>query len=169
MKTSETPDAVDAVTAAWRAARPDLDPSPLEAVGRVIVLASHLERGVEAALKPHGLSLGQFDILATLRRQEAGMSPSQLLEKVVLTSGGMTSRLDRLESAGWIARKPDPADRRGVQVMLTAAGKKVIDKATDTRFTQAAGAMPPLSATETAQLTKLLRRWLVSLEQASAG
>jgi DNA-binding MarR family transcriptional regulator len=163
MKT-DPPDTVDAVIDGWRTSRPDLDASPLELVGRVIVLAGHLERGVDAALKPHGLVLGQFDILATLRREGAGMTPSQLLQRVVLTSGGMTNRLDRLEASGWIARRADPADRRAVVVELTAAGKKVIDAATATRLTQAADALPLLTPTESHQLTRLLRRWLVTLE-----
>src|SRR5262249_51988798 len=61
-------DVIDELLAGWRDARPDLDPSPLAVVGRVIVLAQHLEVSVEAALAKHGLRLGQFDILATLRR-----------------------------------------------------------------------------------------------------
>src|SRR5262249_36369487 len=89
-------DVVDRLIKQWREARPDLDPSSLDVVGRVIVLAQHLERGVEIALERHGLSLGQFDILATLRRhgKKGGLTPSQLLESVMLSSGGMTARLD---------------------------------------------------------------------------
>src|SRR5206468_273898 len=118
----ETPDVIDRLIAAWREARPDLDPSPLEVVGRVIVLAQHLERSVELALEKHGLALGQFDILATLRRHgpKGGLSPSQLLESVMLSSGGMTARLDKLAQAGLIYRKADPGDRRVVKIELTA-------------------------------------------------
>src|SRR3954447_27007648 len=103
----DTPDAIDRMIAAWRAARPDLDPSPLEVVGRVIVLAQHLERSVELALEKHGITLGEFDILATLRRHgpKGGLTPSQLLESVMLSSGGMTARLDRLSLAHLIYRK----------------------------------------------------------------
>src|SRR5471030_915741 len=124
-----SPDAIDALLAAWERARPDLDPSPLGLVGRVLVLAQHLQKSVETALAKHGLTLGQFDILATLRRSETGLTPTSLLESVVLSSGGMTSRLDKLEGAGWIARKPDPDDRRGVIVELTKRGRKLIDAA----------------------------------------
>src|SRR5947199_4572965 len=100
----DTPDAIDRMIAAWRAARPDLDPSPLEVVGRVIVLAQHLERSVETALERHHLTLGQFDILATLRRNgpKGGLTPTQLLESVALSSGGMTARLDRLADDGLV-------------------------------------------------------------------
>ena len=160
------PDTVDALVAAWRRVRPDLDGRPLEVVGRVIVLAKHLERSVEAALEPHKLSLGQFDILGTLRRQDGGMTPSQLLQSVVLSSGGMTNRLDRLEQAGWVVRQADPADRRGVVVVLTPAGRQAIDAATDTRFAEAAASLPQLTPKETEQLAELLRRWLHGVEAA---
>jgi DNA-binding MarR family transcriptional regulator len=155
-------DAIDRVIADWTRVRPDLDPSPLALVGRVLVLARHLERSAEEALKKHGLTFGQFDILATLRRQEpdGGLNPTQLCANVALTSGGMTSRLDRLEEAGWIARKADPNDRRGVVVVLTSKGRKLIDAATATRFEAANVSLPKLSSIERAKLAGSLRTWL---------
>jgi DNA-binding MarR family transcriptional regulator len=156
-------DVVDRLLSQWRTARPDLDCSPLEVVGRIIVLAQHLERNVEAALEKHNLSLGQFDILATLRRhgKKGGLTPTQLLESVVLSSGGMTARLDALAEAGYIARKPNPDDRRMVVIELTSKGRRVIDNATRTRFAEAKSSLPTsLSETELATLTGLLRRWL---------
>lgn len=159
---SRPTDPVEPLLAAWRAARPDLDPAPLGVIGRVLVLARRLERQVDAALAPHALTLGQFDILATLRRHapDGGLTPKALLRSVVLSSGGMTSRLDRLEDAGFITRSADPDDRRGVVVHLTAKGRNVIDAATATRFADAEAALAPLSAAERKQLTSLLRKWL---------
>lgn len=159
---SSSQDAVDRLIAKWRAARPDLDPSPLETVGRVIVLAQHLERSVEGALEKHGLALGQFDILATLRRngKKGRLTPTQLLESVMLSSGGMTARLDALAEAGLICRKPNPDDRRMVVIELTAKGRRVIDLAARTRFKEAKESLPTLNETELAALTGLLRRWL---------
>jgi DNA-binding MarR family transcriptional regulator len=160
---ADADDVIARMLAGWRAARPDLDPSPLAVVGRVIVLARHLEASVEAALAPHGISLAQFDILATLRRHgpAGGLSPGELCRsQMLVSSGSMTNRLDRLERDGLIARKPDPADRRGVVVELTAKGRKRIDAATATRFAEAAGAMPPLTPAETAELAGYLGRWL---------
>ncbi len=159
------PDVVDRLLAQWRTARPDLDSSPLEVVGRVIVLAQHLERSVETSLEKHNLSLGQFDILATLRRhgKKGGLTPTQLLESVVLSSGGMTARLDAVADAGYIARKPSPHDRRMVVIELTSKGRRAIDNATKTRFAEAKTSLPALSETELATLTGLLRRWLAEV------
>lgn len=161
----ETPDAIDRMLAAWRTARPDLDPSPLEVVGRVIVLAQHLERSVELALERHGITLGEFDILATLRRHgpKGGLIPSQLLESVMLSSGGMTARLDRLARLGLVYRKADKDDRRKVLIELTAKGRRVIDAATKTRFQEAAAALPPLTGLEMKLFVGLLRRWLAQV------
>jgi DNA-binding MarR family transcriptional regulator len=156
------PDTIDELLAAWQVTRPDLDPSALGLVGRVLVLAEHLKRSVEKALAAHHLTLGQFDILATLRRngRRGRLTPTQLLQAVVLSSGGMTSRLDKLEASGLIERKPDPSDRRGVVVTLTAKGRKVIDAATLTRFREAQASLPPLTAEQSQQLVNLLRLWL---------
>lgn len=158
-------DVVDRLVAKWREARTDLDPSPLEVIGRVIVLAQHLERNVESALEKHKLTLGQFDILATLRRngRKGGLTPTQLLESVVLSSGGMTARLDALADAGYICRKPKPEDRRMVMIELTAKGRRAIDNATRTRFAEAKDSLPPLDAAEMATLTGLLRKWLAQV------
>lgn len=160
-----TGDVVDRLLEQWKAARPDLDPSPLEVVGRVLVLAQHLERSAECALERNKLTLGQFDILATLRRhgKKGGLTPTRLLESVVLSSGGMTARLDALAEAGYISRKPSPDDRRMVVIELTASGRRAIDKATKTRFAEAKDSLPSLNAAEMTTLTGLLRRWLAEV------
>jgi DNA-binding MarR family transcriptional regulator len=158
-------DQIDEMNAAWARELPDLDPSALGVVGRVIVIAQHLEKSVNAALTPFGLSLGQFDILATLRRQGAAgrMTPTQLMKSVMLSSGGMTNRLDRLEAAGWIRREADPDDRRGVVVGLTPSGRALIDEAASARFEEARASLPDLGKAEMKQLEGLLRRWLLEL------
>lgn len=124
-------DYVDRLVSAWRQRDPELDVSSLEVAGRLLRAAIHVERAREAALLPHGLSLGDYDVLATLRRMsgDSGVNPKDLSGSALITSGAMTSRLDRLESAGLVERRPDPSDRRGVQVHLTAAGRRTADRA----------------------------------------
>jgi DNA-binding MarR family transcriptional regulator len=161
-------DRIDRMTEQWRRVRPDLDPGALDVVGRVLVLAQFLDKSVNEALAQHDLSLGQFDILATLRRDggETGLTPTQLMRSIALSSGGMTNRLDRLEQAGLIAREPDPGDRRGVVIRLTRKGTHLIDQATETRFAEAKGSLPPLTKHEMKDLAGLLQKWLAAYGEA---
>ncbi len=156
-------DIIDRMNEKWREVRPDLDPGPLEVVGRVLVLAQYLERSVNEALAKHELSLGQFDILATMRRR-GKLTPTQLMESVMLSSGGMTNRLDRLEEAGLIRREADLEDRRGVVVGLTRKGKELIDLATESRFAEAKSSLSPLGVREVRELSSLLRTWVEHAE-----
>jgi DNA-binding MarR family transcriptional regulator len=124
-------DEVDRLVDAWQRQRPDLDVTPMHVLSRVTRLAHHLARARRAVFAEHGLEVWAFDVLAALRR--AGppyeLSPGQLLRETLVTSGTMTNRLDRLETRGLLARFPDPADRRGVVVRLTAAGRRQVDAA----------------------------------------
>jgi DNA-binding MarR family transcriptional regulator len=165
---NDTEDTIDRIVSEWRFALPNLDPSPLEVVGRVLVLAQRLEERVGAALGEHNLTLGQFDILATLRRKgpRGELSPSELLKNVALSSGGMTARLDKLEEAGLIKRKPDLIDRRMLVIELTERGERLIDAAAASRFAEARDSLPPFNSSELKSIEDLLRRWLSALEES---
>ena len=76
----------------------------------------------------------------------------------MLTSGAMTNRLDRLEDAGLVERRPDPDDRRSLSVKLTERGKELVDKALEIRFEHANQALASLSESERSQLVGLLRK-----------
>lgn len=124
-------DSVDRIVQAWRDTDPQLDSSSLEVVGRLVLCASYHERAVLGALKQFGLSIADFDVLNTLRRvgDAHGSRPADMARFSLITTGAMTSRLDRLERSGLIRRLPDPADRRGVLVRLTAQGSRVARQA----------------------------------------
>lgn len=115
----------------WAAARPDLDTAAMEVFGRVFRLARAMGDRMEKAYERFGISRGEFDALATLRRsgEPYTLSPRQLSATLMLTTGGMTGRLDKLERAGLLRRSPDPHDRRGLQVTLTERGLELIDEA----------------------------------------
>jgi DNA-binding MarR family transcriptional regulator len=120
-------DSVDRIVDAWRVRDPHLDSSTLEVVGRLLLCANHFERTASTVLQRFGLTVADFDVLNTLRRvgDRRGTKPSELARSALITTGAMTSRLDRLEGAGLIRRTPDPTDRRGVLVCLTAPGSKL--------------------------------------------
>jgi DNA-binding MarR family transcriptional regulator len=122
---------VDRIVADVRALYPTLDAEGLPIVGRVLRLAQMFQAQREEQLARFGLTVADFDVLASLRRRSAAgpLNVRDLHRTVMLSSGGMTKRLDRLESAGWLARRPDPTDRRGVLIDLTPAGLQVIDEA----------------------------------------
>lgn len=121
-----TKDHVDAIVELWNDREPDLDVASLHVVGRLLRVAAEVNRVREGALKPFRVTVGDFDVLATLLRMSgpAGLNAKHLSNSALITSGAMTTRLDRLERAGLIERRPDPDDRRGVLVRLTGRGRK---------------------------------------------
>jgi DNA-binding MarR family transcriptional regulator len=124
-------DEVDGLVAGWQAERPDLDTEPLQVFSRVWRLAKHLDGVRRRAFADHGLEPWGFDVLSALRRQGPPyqLSPGALLRATLVTSGTMTNRIDRLTQAGLVDRLPDPADKRGVLVRLTARGESAVDAA----------------------------------------
>ena len=124
-------DEVDEIVAAWRLERPDLDVAPLQVMSRVSRLAALLDERRAAAFVEHGLQAHEFDVLAALRR--AGdpfeLTAGELSALTHVTSGTMTSRLDRLTSRRLVSRHPDPDDGRLVRVRLTATGRRHLDAA----------------------------------------
>ncbi|MEO3973881.1 MarR family transcriptional regulator [Streptomyces sp. CAU 1734] len=127
----QPPDAVDAIVGQWAEVRPDLDTGPMAVYGRIHRISRAMSDLMEREYKRYGLNLGEFDVLATLRRsgEPYTLSPRQLSATLMLTTGGMTGRLDRLEKAGMLTRNPDPLDRRGLRVTLTERGLAVADEA----------------------------------------
>jgi DNA-binding MarR family transcriptional regulator len=124
-------DSVDRIIQAWAQRDPRVDARPLEVVGRLLLCAEHCKRDLVAALRPFDLSFADFDVLNTLRRRgdQQGTNPSDLAASSLITTGAMTSRLDRLERAGLIERTPDPADGRGIRVRLTTRGERLAEQA----------------------------------------
>ena len=158
-------DGVDDILDQWRAERPELDHSPIGIVGRVSRLARELEERLEPIYREHGLEPGWHDVLATLRRTGPPyrMRPTDLTATMMLTSSGTTKRLDKLESAGLIAREPDPGDRRGTLIVLTDEGHRVIDATTPDHLKNEAELLSALSADEQATLADLLRKLRLGL------
>jgi DNA-binding MarR family transcriptional regulator len=124
-------DEVDEIVAAWRRERPDLDVEPLQVLSRVSRLADVLDERRADAFVEHGLQAHEFDVLAALRRsgEPFELTAGELCALTHVTSGTMTSRLDRLGNRKFVSRHPDPTDGRLVRVRLTPLGRKRVDSA----------------------------------------
>lgn len=161
-----TEDYVDHILHQWARERPDLDVSPMGVIGRLSRLTRHLERSIEETWQAHGLGVGGFDVLAALRRsgKPYRLSPTELYNSLLISSGAMTNRIDRLEQQGLVSRAPDPHDRRSVLVALTPKGKKTIDTAVSEHTTREHNLLSALNASERKKLAELLRKLSVSFE-----
>ncbi|MDX3572642.1 MarR family winged helix-turn-helix transcriptional regulator [Streptomyces sp. ID05-47C] len=165
---AERKDPVDAIVEQWAAERPDLDTTAMEVFGRVSRLARAMGDRMEKAYAGLGISRGEFDVLATLRRsgEPYTLSPRQLSATLMLTTGGMTGRLDKLERAGLLRRSPDPHDRRGLQVTLTEQGLAVVEEAVGAGLAvQTEALTAALDAERADQLAGLLRELLLATER----
>jgi DNA-binding MarR family transcriptional regulator len=163
-------DHVDFVVAQWAQVMPSIDASSMEIFGRMARVEKHLERVRSLALAPFGFKEGEFDVLATLRRSGAPyrLTPTELYRSLLITSGAMTNRLVRLESAGMVERISDERDRRSVQVALTGLGKALIDEAVVTHTEVQNSVLAPLSAEQRITLAGLLKLVLSNLPGESA-
>lgn len=158
-------DAVDAITAQWHAVRPDLDTAPMAVFGRIYRITKAMGDAMEQTYARFGISRGEFDVVATLRRSGAPytLSPRQLSATLMLTTGGMTGRLDKLEKAGLLCRKPDPHDRRALQVTITDRGLALIDEAVSAGLEVQRASLAGLSEAEVDVLTGLLRKLMAGV------
>jgi DNA-binding MarR family transcriptional regulator len=163
-------DEVDGLLADWLREQPDVDVSPLAVLSRVTRLARHLDRLRTAVAAEHGIEPWEFEVVSALRRAgPAGeLSPGSLLRSTLVSSGAMTNRVDRLESAGLVVRRANPADRRGVLVVLTPRGRRLAEACLRDLTAAEERLLAPLSEAERQRLADLLRALLLPLELAPA-
>jgi DNA-binding MarR family transcriptional regulator len=159
-------DHVDHLVTQWQQELPDLDVSPMHVIARISRLSRILERRVEGVYEPYGLNQAQFGVLAALRR--AGppycLSPTDLYNSLLISSGAMTNRLERLTAAGFVRRTPDPDDGRSLLVALTPKGKRLIDKLVDLHYENERSLLASLDAKDRKALTRILRELLIEFE-----
>ena len=157
-------DGVDRILEQWARERPDLDTEAMGVFGRILRIAKAAGDAATATYARFGITRGDFDVLATLRRAGApyALSPSALSSSLMLTSGGITQRVDRLDRAGLVTRVPDPADRRGQIVALAPQGRELIDAAVAAGLETQQRLLAPLPASARADLDRLLRELLAA-------
>jgi DNA-binding MarR family transcriptional regulator len=161
-------DRIDGIVEQWQRERPELELEPLAIVGRLLRAADLANSALGRGVAELGLQPGWFDVLAALRRAGPpyALNPAQLLETMMVTSGGLTKRLDRLAEAGLVERAADPDDRRGTRVRLMPRGKALIDRAIAVHVENEATLLAGLTAAERGTLDGLLRKLLERLEES---
>ncbi|MDR8013549.1 MarR family winged helix-turn-helix transcriptional regulator [Ectopseudomonas guguanensis] len=156
----------------WQRQRPDLDAQAMAVIGRLGELSQVISRDhLLPFFAAHGLQAGEFDLLATLRRagEPYALMPTALYESAMISSGGMTSRIDRLEKAGLIERRKHPSDRRGVLVALTPAGFELIDGMLAAHVANLQRVLSGLTVDEQRALHELTGKLLAGLAECEGG
>ncbi len=164
-------DHVDRLTEQWASQRPELDTRPLRISARVVRLQRYLDQRIATTLERFGISEGEVNVLAALRR--AGppheLTPTELYRGLLLSSSAMTHRIDRLEADGLVRRIPDTDDGRRIRVALTDRGREVVDAAMDRTVVSLSAVTDLLDDDEHAVLEELLRRLLAAFERDEAA
>lgn len=157
---------LDSIVGQWQQQGITEDLLPMAVLGRIVRLTKYIEVVLLQCHGEFGLGQGEFDVLATLRRSAEPfmLSPSQLCQSMMLSSGAMTSRLDRLENKGLIKRSHSKEDRRGVHVSLTLDGKALIDKVLPQHIQCQSALLAGVGAQDRLILAQILKSWLSQFE-----
>lgn len=153
-------DYVDELIRQWGAEKPELDTSALHIFGRLHRLYLLYHSAISETFEEYGINPAGFDVLSTLKRSggDYTLTPSQLAEFSLVTSGGISLRLNRLEDAGLVERIREKSDRRSVHVRLTPTGHDLISRVAEIHFTREKEMLAGLSPSEIELLTELLRK-----------
>jgi DNA-binding MarR family transcriptional regulator len=159
-------DHVDWIFAQWAREMPDVDTRGAAVIARLRRITLKSRRDIEASFKRFGLDTGEFDVLATLRRSGAPFTlrPTELYRSLMISSGGLTARLERLEKAGLVRRRTPDDDARSLLVELTPEGRKKIEAAFSADMQIENRLVEGLTQAEHAELVRLLRKLALSLE-----
>lgn len=159
-------DGIDRVEAAWRQERPDVDVSSIGIISRLWRVGRHLERERKDRLAELGTDRVTLDVLAMLRRSGAPYrrTAGELTHSSLITSGGVSQRLDKLERAGLVTRHIHPDDRRRVEVQLTPAGMRLMDDLLADLMEHESDVLGVLSASDQGELRRLLKILLARFE-----
>lgn len=159
-------DRIARIQAEWARERPEIDVAPQGVIGRLHRIAALLMTELDGVYREFGLADGEFDVLAALRR--AGdpyeRSAGELAGSVMITTGGLTKRVDRLERAGLVHRRRAEHDGRSRVIALTAQGLALIDEAFAAHMANERRLLDALDADEARRLEALLTGWLAKLE-----
>jgi len=145
---------------------------PMVLLGRLNEAAQIMNRDyLVPAYAEIGLKLGEFDVLATLVRSGPPyqLTPTELYRSTMMSSGGMTARVDKLEKAGLVERRPHPEDRRALTVCVTAKGLKLVKNMIPDYVDMQNRAIDGLTGPEQKQLSSLLGKLIRSVNDPVNG
>ncbi len=167
--TAANEDHVDRLRAQWRRELPDLDTEAMAVLGRALRLTNMVRPGIEATFAGFGLDRGEFDVLATLRRSGPPyrLTPTDIYTSLMISSGGLTHRLDRLEKAGLVCRERSETDGRSMLVGLTDAGARLAETAFRADMAKEARLIGVLPPREREALAALLRKLIMGIATLS--
>ncbi len=168
---SKSSDHVDRLRQQWANELPDLDTEPMTILGRAYRLTNLVRPSIEETFASFGLDRGEFDVIATLRRSGAPyrLTPTELYTSLMISSGGLTHRLDRLQKAGLVVRERSAEDGRSVVVGLTKDGARLAETAFRADMASESFYLAGLSQKDRVDLASLLRKLLISLEARKDG
>ncbi len=166
---SASEDAIDRIEAAWRRERPDVDVRSVGVVSRIWRISRHLEQARKERLAEHGTDRVTLDVLAMLRRSGPPfrLTAGELTHHSLISSGGVSQRLEKLERAGLVTRHIHTEDRRRIDVQLTPAGVELIDSILADLMAHEAGLLDILAPWEQEDLRRILKRLLARFEPLS--
>lgn len=163
---TDSRDHIDRLRAQWAREFPDIDTRGMEVLGRARRIVLRSRPPIEAVFAKHGLDAGEFDVLSTLRRSGTpyALRPTELYRSLMISSGGLTDRLNRLARSGMIIRPPSPEDGRSLLVQLTDKGRTTVEAAFREDMEVEAGMLAVLDDAERKALADLLRRLALAME-----
>lgn len=160
-------DHVSHILQQWLKHKPELDCSPMGILGRVDRMSKFASTLVDQTIFQFDLSRIEFDILATLRRSDTALTPTQLYQDTLLSSGAMSTKLELLVKKGWLVRRPSPNDRRSCTVELSELGREKIDTVLTHHVENEHRILDCFSEKEQKQMANLLAKWLAHYEHQS--
>ena len=162
-------DPIDQRRAQWASELPDVDTRGMDVLGRARLAVLATRPAIEGVFARHGLDTGEFDVVSTLLRSGPpyALRPTELFRSLMISSGGLTDRLNRLQKAGLISRPPSPEDRRSLLVQLTDEGRARAEAAFREDMAVEATLLAGLSDADRAALAALLRKLAASIAAAT--
>jgi DNA-binding MarR family transcriptional regulator len=164
-------DRIDERRAQWAEELPEINTVGMAILGRARWLTLKVRPTIEAIFAKFGLDTGEFDVLATLLRSGPPyrLRPTELYRSLMISSGGLTNRLDRLEKAGLIRRGEPEGDARSLPVELTGEGRKLTEVAFRDDMKIEADLLAVLTLQERKVLEGLLRKLVLALDKGEPG